>query len=397
MARGVDALINPEVLTWARESAGLSVPSAARRAGVKPERLGRWEQGAEHLTLRQLRLLAAAYHRPIAVFYLPKPPTDFQALHDFRTVTGGVHRPLSPELIWEIRKAWHRHEVAIDLFDILEIPVPTLKVGADISEPVSVVAGRIRTQLDIARHVQTTWIDRYDALNGWRAAIESVGVLVFQARGVSLEEMRAFSIHESPPPVVVLNVRDTPNGRVFSLLHELVHVMLHRGGVCDLEENANLAVEDSRTETFCNAVAGETLVPADWLLEQETVARHPAGSDEWSDRDLEALSRTFSVSREVILRRLLAVGRTSGHFYRSMRERFLREYESHTPPGGFLAPDMAAIVTAGRPFVRLVLDGYYSERLTSRDVSEYLGVRLKHLPRIEERVSVLGTAMREAH
>ena len=53
---------------------------------------------------------------------------------------------------------------------------------------------------------------------------------------------------------------------------------------------------------------------------------------------------------------------------------------------GFAPPDIAAVSQAGVPFIQLVLDSYYQERITSRDVSEYLGVKLKHLASIEERV-----------
>jgi hypothetical protein len=41
----------------------------------------------------------------------------------------------------------------------------------------------------------------------------------------------------------------------------------------------------------------------------------------------------------------------------------------------------------GKPFARLILDAYQSNDLTGGDVSELLGVRLKHLPAIEARLA----------
>ena len=41
---------------------------------------------------------------------------------------------------------------------------------------------------------------------------------------------------------------------------------------------------------------------------------------------------------------------------------------------------------AGPGFVRLVLDSYYNERITASDLADFLGVRLKHMPKIEEAV-----------
>ena len=40
----------------------------------------------------------------------------------------------------------------------------------------------------------------------------------------------------------------------------------------------------------------------------------------------------------------------------------------------------------GKPFARLVLDAYHADSITGSDVSEYLGVRLKHVPQIEKRL-----------
>jgi hypothetical protein len=38
-------------------------------------------------------------------------------------------------------------------------------------------------------------------------------------------------------------------------------------------------------------------------------------------------------------------------------------------------------------FVRLVLDGFAQNIITASTVSDYLGVNLKHLPRVEQLVS----------
>ena len=42
-----------------------------------------------------------------------------------------------------------------------------------------------------------------------------------------------------------------------------------------------------------------------------------------------------------------------------------------------------AVRTLGQPFIRLILDAYYNDRITTSDLSEYIGVRIKHIPDIE--------------
>ncbi len=51
--------------------------------------------------------------------------------------------------------------------------------------------------------------------------------------GVSPNEMRAFSLYYDVLPVIMVNGSDAPRGRLFSLLHEYVHLLLHTGGLCD--------------------------------------------------------------------------------------------------------------------------------------------------------------------
>jgi transcriptional regulator with XRE-family HTH domain len=76
MADKTPLKIAPDLFRWARENVGLPLQVAARRIGVKPEKLEEWE-GKEALpTPRQLEKAADAYKRPVAMFFLPAPPDE---------------------------------------------------------------------------------------------------------------------------------------------------------------------------------------------------------------------------------------------------------------------------------------------------------------------------------
>lgn len=111
----------------------------------------------------------------------------------------------------------------------------------------------------------------------------------------------------------------------------------------------------------------------------------------WRDEDLVALAREFNVSAEAVLRRLLTLQRTSPDFYRSMRQRYLDEGARPVKKKGFVPPDRDVISTGGRFYVRVVLQGYYRERITSSDVADYLNVRLNHLGKIERAMAGAAT------
>lgn len=387
--RTAEALINPELLVWARESANLTIPEAASKVQVAPERLEEWESGNGRPSIAKLRELGRVYHRPIAIFYLPRAPKTFMAMRDFRRLSGTVAARASYQLQFEMRRAHDRREIALELLDDLgERPprfVGEISAGTDPDD----AAALLRGYIGVGREEQLSWRAPHEALNAWRTALEHAGLLVFQAFRVDLEEMRGFSIAEDPLPVIVVNSADTPLGRTFSLAHELAHVALRRGGVCDMVDDASRSPEEQSLEVFCNRVAASVLLPADWIL-QDTEVRQHRGM-EWSDTDIRRLARRYSVSREAFVRRLLTLRKTDESFYRRKREELIEEYRrKREEQKGFAPPDAVALARAGDYFTRVVLDSYHREYITSADVADYLDVKLKHLDTIERASIGLG-------
>ena len=126
--------------------------------------------------------------------------------------------------------------------------------------------------------------------------------------------MRGFSIGLIPLPCIVVNGRDGILARIFTLIHEFIHILLHIDGICDLFDESN-DEEKKRIEQFCNYVAGAILVPAEYLLLENQV-HHYKIDEKWADKDIEELANKYKVSREVIVRRLLIRGRVTQSFYR---------------------------------------------------------------------------------
>jgi Zn-dependent peptidase ImmA (M78 family)/DNA-binding XRE family transcriptional regulator len=384
MAKRAEALINHELLIWARKNAGLNIDLAAKKAGVPAERLASWERGENRPTINQLRRLAQAYKRPLAVFYLDKPPRDFQPLRDYRQLTPIPQLTESPGLLLEVRRAWARRDIAIELYRDLDEKPPQFHIAASTADDPETLALKIRHTLGITLDIQTGFGGQHQALNWWRDALENNGILVFQATAVDVSEMRGFSLSEKPLPVVVVNIKDSPLARIFSMLHELVHVSIRQGGICDLDEVGHRHPAEQQVEVFSNRVAGAVLIPEKELLADELVLAHPEGLTTWSDNEVASLARRYWVSQEVLLRRLLICGLTTQEFYHEKRTL----YAARRKPSdkGFAPPAQMAISAAGRAFVRLVLDNYYRENITSSDVADFLNVKLKHLGEIEQKV-----------
>ncbi|TET80053.1 ImmA/IrrE family metallo-endopeptidase [candidate division TA06 bacterium] len=246
------------------------------------------------------------------------------------------------------------------------------------------VGAHVRKELGIDLETQFSWTSDYQALAAWRKAVEQRGVLVFQVT-VPLLEARAFSLAEEGSNLVVLNASDSPRGRIFSLLHEYGHLSLHSSGICDMGRIDDTTDEIREIEKFCNHLAGAVLVPPEALIKHELVTTHENRSD-WPDRILGQLAGLFSVSQEVILRRLLILDKSTKDFYEKKRQEWKDRYRQRRTRkgGGKVNPPQKCISENGRRFVSLVLDTYNSGKITSSDVADYLGVRLRHLPTITQ-------------
>lgn len=379
--------VEPEVLAWARTTRGLGQEEAARKIGVTPARIDQWERGAALPTVNQLRKAAQVYRRAIGLLFLPEPPEEdeLKALRDFRRVPDPEDRELSPALRLEIRLASERRQSAMDLTAELGEPVQTVEVTASLHDDPDAVGARVRSILDVPLEAQLGWKDKYVAFNSWRAAIERQGILVFQTGGtstlkVSPQEVRGFSIADRPLPVIVTNSKDAVTARCFTLFHELAHVFLRSGGLCDFHERQSQEEVD-RVEVFCNRVAAAALVPAS-ALEAQLEAEGYRSRWDWTDTELAGMARRFGVSWEVILLRLLAIGRTTQAFYDQWKS---SRGEPPAESSGFLTPVDRAVMRNGRLFTRLVVSAYSIRKLTLADAAYLLGGGPQHIGALTER------------
>ena len=117
----IKAIVKPELLVWTRQRAKVTIEDAAKAVLVSIDRLQAWEtEGGEDMpTVAQLRALAAKYQFPLAVFYLPGPPSDFAPLRDFRQLTDVEDEAIGPNLAFHIRAAYEHRELALEIFEDL--------------------------------------------------------------------------------------------------------------------------------------------------------------------------------------------------------------------------------------------------------------------------------------
>ena len=390
MPKSVKALITPEVLKWARERRiKLEIDYAAKKLKADPERLEAWENGTEQPTFAQLKKIAKLYKTHISIFYLPEPPTDFQPLTDYRVLPEQI--AIDEEQIYRLNanivEVYERREMLIELYELLEQPTPEIMLNVEGSTDQKRAAEKITEFLAFNRAQLQQANDPYAALKFWKQTVEAKGVLVCQTSvnthlSVELETVRGFCIAQKPFPVIVVNPKDSPYGRIFTLIHELVHIALGESVIqnTDFEEENTPNLDP--IEVFCNQVAADVLVPENELLETVNL--------EMLEEDLPRISKFFHVSPEVIMRRLLTLRKISRRNYYMYRNRQLAMYRNAPARTGGAAPYHNRLLnTSGEYFARTAFTAYYEQKITRAELASVLSnCDTKHLAKIESAIFV---------
>lgn len=386
MPRSVPALVKPKLLEWARESLGLSIAQAAERTKFELETLKAWEEGADAPSIAQLRKLGEAYKRPIAVFFLAEPPQGFAPQREFRRLAGILPGKESPELLLALRWAVFRREAAMELHRLIGDSPHRIRAALHPDMDAEEAGQHIRELLGVTWRAQTQWANAYEALNAWRSAMEGKGALVFQSSGVELAEMRGTCIPDQPLPVILLNSKDAPHGRIFSLLHEFAHILLHAGGHQTSRMAGARSPEERPLEVAANAFAAAALLPAQPFI---STAEHYAGAAEGDDDALRRLAQKVKVSPEVILRRLVTLRKAPEGIYRRKRDAWgATLWYVRGSVGGPVPMEVRTIASDGRGYTRLVMNAYDQRLISTNAASDYLGVKPRHFTNIRRELSL---------
>ena len=370
------APINPSMLRWARQSAGYSVEDVARRLGVKPETVAKWEDGEAEVTYGRVDELSEFYRRPSAVLYLKAPPKEDETLpHDYRAEDATP----TPGIILQVRRAKERRDLALELASEMNETFAGFALEARRDEDPEDVGARLRKLLRVEEPADDSWEkdkDGYLALAARKFAAESAGVLVFQAPEADLGNVSGFSIYFDTSPIAVLRASDTPRRRSFTLMHELTHLGLRGGGLCDLH--------DDGIEFFCNSVAAAALMAPDAVrreLRRKKISGVPSAND------LLQLAKTFSVSEQAMMLRLVTLKYVPLDAYKARRAEFAMR-GGRAESGG--THHQVVLSRNGERFARLVLEAHYRGLITMHRAAVTLGTNTANLEKIAEEITKKG-------
>ncbi|NLF39782.1 ImmA/IrrE family metallo-endopeptidase [bacterium] len=371
--------VKPDVLKWARQSAGKSVQDVAGRLSLALSTVEAWEQGEQTPTLAHVRQLATFLKRPLAAFFLPTPPAEPPVPGDFRRLPEDKAEPFSIKTILAIRRARAIQNAAREFIgESGHRPVQRVGSATTDDDPAA-LARAARAFLGFSEQTLSRCSSNASAFEARKGALESHGFFVAELP-FPLAEARAFSIADTYTPLIVLNHKDSYAGKSFSLFHEYAHLLLGKSGVLDNTRESRLTSEGRRAEQFCNAFAAEFLVQVDTLIHMNVVTQHRAGQA-WKDSEIDQVADRFRVSAHVIATRLLTSGRLSDAAYSTLCDHYEKLYEelSKEKHFGKPVPAKTCVRENGRPFVSLVYEAFGNQRISYKEIADCLGIKPKYV------------------
>lgn len=378
--------VNPELLSWARQESGFELFRVAKRLNVKPEKVEAWESGEKQPTMRQVENLAKFLHRPLSVFFLPQPPQLTPLAAEYRRLPHVVPGHESPELRLALRQMLMRRENMLNLMGELGEPITEFRLSAKLNESPLEVGMRLREALNIQVAEQLAWPNEWRAWAAWRAATENLGVAVFQFSKVAIGEVRGLALLRTPLPVAGVNSKEIPEARSYSLLHEVVHLMLAAGH----EEVA--AIQETRpgeewdnVERFAEIAASHALVPEISLRAE--IERLGLADSGWDIQATRRLAKRFRITPLAMATRLRESGFMDWPRYQMWKQQW-DEYVASLPErsGGFATPVAKSLGRNGRPFTQLVLEALSANRITPVIAARYLDLKFEHFEKLKSAI-----------
>jgi len=384
------AFITSEILKWARKSAKISVEDAAKKISVSPERYLTWEDGIDYPTIRQAKILAKKFRRPLSLFFLPEIPKDFHPLQDYRRDDS---QELDTASLFIIRDVQEKQNWISQLFEEIEENTLPFVGKYSINDNPEVVAKDILDTLkinpnDYKKTPITEWIDK----------AESAGIFISRASFLhsrlvlDRDLIQGFAIADQYAPFVFVNSKKNWNApQLFTLVHELAHIWIAKSGISneiDIDFTDKPKSKFHPVELFCNQVAANTLMPRELITQ--------LGNDTFeSNNNIFKQSKELGISSFALLVRALNLNLISQSRYKSLkqdaqdefdnfleRERIKKEKQREQKGG----PDayLLRLNKNSKLFTRIVMDSFNNGSLSPSIASNLLNTQINKFQKFEK-------------
>lgn len=376
------AYINCEMLKWAREQSPIEledIPIIIK--GMRSEQVEKWEKGIEYPSITEAKKLVNLYDIPFASLYLTDlPKKDNTTYIDRRTYKDSLDVGISYELWKEINRLKSCRESVIEVFEVDKYKsiFEDLNTNATLEE----IAMNVRKLFKIETPFKNKSEYNNKAFNFFRSIIEKNGILVLQIEGISINEIRGISLNYNIFPIIAVNKSDSDRAKVFTLFHELSHLIRRTSNLCLIDFNER----EDEEEKICNNLAANILIP------KEVLNISIQNIDLSNDKAIEKIADKYAVSKFVIIKRLYDLNKINFALYKSKYDKYLNNFneikEIKRKQGQkiIVTQDKKLISSSGKLYPKIILDAYYDGKISFGEVCNTLNINARYIENIERMV-----------
>ncbi len=324
--------VKPDILVWARETAGLELDEAARKLGftdskrsTASQKLHLLESGEKHPTRPQLYKMSKTYHQPLIAFYLPMPPRDGDYGEDFRSAASReFDRKGEARLRLLMRNVKASQNIMRNLLEEEgEAQTMSFVNSANVAMGADNLAEAIVKTLGFDRRTFREQKTVGDAFAFLRERIERLGIFVLLQSDlgshhttIPVEVFRGFVFADDLAPYIVINRNDAVSAWAFTALHELAHLWLGNSGISG-------AWGDADIERFCDRVAATVLLPP---VELRKLPPLRAATLYEAAAAIGDFATPRNISRSMVAYNLAQADKITWTQWRALRDRFAEDW-----------------------------------------------------------------------
>ena len=380
--------ITASVLAWARTESGLSQTELAESLQVSVDEVDSWELGTALPGSGNFSKLVKLLERPSAVFFLPEPPSRSALPTSFRNAPGLSDHRMGKNEIRGIRRSRRLQDLLSWVqrdSDSEPVALPTVVPGHEPERS----GPEIRELLSVPVDTQMDWESASDAFRAWRSSLENVGVVVLQV-SLGKDGIRGFSVWDDFAPLVAVNTAYRPTARVFTLFHEVGHLLRRHDAAC--LRFMRPGDTEAGIERWCERFSANLLMPREALVEVASRYRVTMTAPVPDVRTARLISQRFHVSTRAGSLRLQELELAPQGFYRRA-ERELAQLDWNKGGGGGggspAAPERR-LTEVGTRTASLLVDASRRRRLSRLDLADYLRLNTSQLDDFESLLSDAG-------
>lgn len=370
--------VNGKIIQWAREYYNMSSEEAAQKIGVDLEKYKDWEAGTDYPTYAKLKKISDVFHKPSAVFFFPAPPKITSPKGDLRTLPDTVINRLSRNVILQLEKAKVYQLSLIELYGERD---SVFMHRDEFPDSVDALCDFFRKKLEFPIAAQKARKSTKVVFEIYREKFYNIGIYVFKD-SFKDNAISGLCVKDDRFPVIVINNSMSFARQIFTLFHELYHLISDTSGAEIIRDDFYSMLDEgqSNVEHNCDSFANSFLIPLDDFKQE--LAKSPI-----DEKRIEELARLYSVSREAVMYKLLTLGEITNNDYSQLKEAFYgeairaqgKEGEKKSR-GNYYSTKLSYL---GNQYTGEVFRQYFSGKISGVKAGEMLQSKVDHLPRLE--------------